>query len=112
MPNGIISLNLPSQHRITKEIYEEGIIYYVLLKYGCIIITEGANMSFDIDSFPPTNDAEKDNYLSGINNTCFWRKEQFGRIRVYCRTYNLEPQNIKSLNKTCKSIEYNSTKKK
>lgn len=101
-----LSIKLPRHHILKNELYEEGIIYYIYLNDGYMIITEGANMKFPLDNLSSSIRSKKGHiYQSSINDNSYWRKESLGRIRVYCLSYQKKKYDIKQLNRICNSIK-------
>lgn len=104
--NERLSLNLPPHHILKKEVYEEGCIYYIYLNEGWMIITEGANMIFPLDSYSSQLYYSKGHsYQSGIKENSYWRKENLGKIRIYCMAYKARKSDIILFNRTCNSIK-------
>ena len=87
-----VAIDTPTPLCISKENYEEGVIYFVFFNDGTMIFHEGALMGFDVDEYTPLGSEHTKKYKIywGNKDGKFWKKYVGGGVRIYYFDVNKE----------------------
>lgn len=87
-----VAIDTPTPLCISKENYEEGVIYFVSFNDGTMIFHEGALAGFDVDEYTPLGSEHTKKYKIywGNKDGKFWKKYVGGGVRIYYFDVNKE----------------------
>ena len=87
-----VAIDTPTPLCISKENYEEGVIYFVSFNDGTMIFHEGALMGFDVDEYTQLGSEHTKKYKIywGNKDGKFWKKYVGGGVRIYYFDVNKE----------------------